>query len=314
MGHRLEDLMTETALRLADATARDGITRLEAGVMATDDKARILLLRRAPGAPQPDLWEIPSGRVKDGEPPEQTAERVLREQAGVVGDLADYAGHVDYTTAEGVPIRQLVFTAHVGMPTITLSPEHDGHAWRYADALPAVRQQVLGLLRRIAPEKPMLDADEWQNSLPRWHIGANALVRDQHGRILLVRPRRGDRFQLPGGQVDAHETPQEAAGRELREETGLDLPVGSLISISFEHPSPGWDYPTQIMLFDLGSVDSATVQLTTCDPDIAEHRWAHPGEAEHLLGTARTERLRAGFLGLRQGYPALVTTTDPEII
>lgn len=306
--------MNESALRLADATAGGGITRLEVGVMATDDTARILLLRRAPGTPHPALWELPNGLVHDGEPPEQTAERVLREQAGVAWDLADYVGHVDYPTAEGT-VRHLVFTARVGTPDISLSLQHDGHAWRYADALPALRPHMLDLLRHIAPDKPMLDRDEWQDSLPRWHVGANALVRDQHDRILLVRPGRGSgRFQLPGGQVDAHETPPQAARRELREETGLDLPAGPLISISFEHPSPGWDHPTQIVLFDHGRVDSDTVQLTTDDPDIAEHRWAALAEAESLIGIARTERLQAGLLGLRQGFPALLTTTDTEII
>ncbi|WP_188189007.1 NUDIX hydrolase [Nonomuraea sp. SYSU D8015] len=81
------------------------------------------------------------------------------------------------------------------------------------------------------------------------------------------------------------------ARHELSEGTGLDLPVGPLIAISFEHPSPGWDHPTEILLFDLGSVDSGTTQLTTQDPDIAEHRWAHPDEAQPLLGSAGAERL-----------------------
>ena len=207
----------------------------------------------------------------------------------------------------------MVFTTCVTSIDVILSPGHDDYTWRHADALPAVRKEALDLVRRIVPPKPQLDSDEWQHALPRWHIGANALVRDQHGRILLVRPYRSPRFQLPGGQVDAHETPQDATGRELHEETGLDLPVGPLIAISYEHPSPGWDHPTQIMLFDLGIVDSATARLTTNDPDIAEHRWAHPAEAEQLLGPARTERLRAGFLGLHQGCPALITITDPEI-
>jgi 8-oxo-dGTP pyrophosphatase MutT (NUDIX family) len=80
------------------------------------------------------------------------------------------------------------------------------------------------VIRQVAPGKPQMTPDEWQHSLPRWHVGANALVRDHDGPILLVGPGRSRTWQLPGGQVDAHETPPEAASRELREETGLDLP------------------------------------------------------------------------------------------
>ncbi|MFE3452803.1 NUDIX hydrolase [Nonomuraea sp. NPDC059194] len=306
--------MTDFAL-LAGEAARDGITQLVAGVAVFDGKGRVLLLRRAPGGALPGLWEMPSGQVEDGESAQHAAKRGLQEETGLVDvGLARCVGHYDYTAAHGIRSRQLVFNAHADVgPDVVLSAKHDDYTWRHADALPAVRKEALDLIRHIAPSKPQLDAEEWQHSLPRWHVGANALVQDQHGRILLVRPARSRTFQLPGGQVDAHETPQDAAGRELREETDLDLLVGPLVAISFEHPSPGWDHPTQIMLFDLGVIDSTTARITARDPDIAEHRWVHPEEAEQFLGPARTERLRAGFLGLRQGRPALVTITDPEI-
>jgi 8-oxo-dGTP diphosphatase len=57
-------------------------------------------------------------------------------------------------------------------------------------------------------------------------------VRDEAGRVLLVRrghaPSRG-LWSVPGGRIERGETPEQAAAREVREETGLDVRVGALL-------------------------------------------------------------------------------------
>jgi ADP-ribose pyrophosphatase YjhB (NUDIX family) len=51
--------------------------------------------------------------------------------------------------------------------------------------------------------------------------GADALVQDDGGRVLLVRRSDDGRWAMPGGWVEPGETPAEAAVRETLEETGL---------------------------------------------------------------------------------------------
>jgi ADP-ribose pyrophosphatase YjhB (NUDIX family) len=61
--------------------------------------------------------------------------------------------------------------------------------------------------------------------------GANVYATDAEGRILVVRPTYSKEWMLPGGRVERGETPHEAAIRETREETGLDVVLDRLALI-----------------------------------------------------------------------------------
>ncbi len=64
-------------------------------------------------------------------------------------------------------------------------------------------------------------------------VAAGVLV-EQNGQVLLVRrinePLQG-LWSIPAGFVDAHEDPQEAALRECREETGLEVKITGLVDV-----------------------------------------------------------------------------------
>ncbi|UIP57280.1 NUDIX domain-containing protein [Agromyces marinus] len=63
--------------------------------------------------------------------------------------------------------------------------------------------------------------------LPDLHVAAIALVRDR--RVLMVTARGRDVHYMPGGKLDAGETPAEAAAREALEEVGLVLDPAGLV-------------------------------------------------------------------------------------
>ena len=67
-----------------------------------------------------------------------------------------------------------------------------------------------------------------------------AIISDRSGRLLLVRrghePAKG-LWSVPGGRVEPGETDAEAVRREVLEETGLDVVVGTLAG-QVERPAP----------------------------------------------------------------------------
>lgn len=62
-------------------------------------------------------------------------------------------------------------------------------------------------------------------------VFAGGCVFDADGKVLLQ--RRGDRnmWGFPGGAIEIGETPEMAAIREVKEETGLDVKVSGLVGI-----------------------------------------------------------------------------------
>jgi len=77
-------------------------------------------------------------------------------------------------------------------------------------------------------------------------VAVTAVVLDDAGRVLMIQRTDNDLWAVPGGAQEVGETPTEAAVREVREETGLDVEVTGLIGI--------YSDPRHVIAYDDGEV------------------------------------------------------------
>src|SRR6202021_1747934 len=98
----------------------------------------------------------------------------------------------------------------------------------------------------------VIPADIYVASLARKWMAAGALCRDQTGQVLLVDPVYRDTWDVPGGVVEAEESPHAACRREVAEEIGLNRPLGRVLAVDWAPSQP--DYPEGVVVISAGGV------------------------------------------------------------
>lgn len=162
----------------------------------------------------------------------------------------------------------------------------------------------------------MTDPDAWQAQLAegnakqaRKRVCADALIRNDNGRILLVDPNYKPNHDLPGGMAEANERPDACVRRELREELGLDLALGRLLVIDWVPPHGPWD-DMLAFVFDGGTLPrSAAIRML--DGELNGFGFYSPELASRMLSARQWRRTEAALAAARTGTAAYLADGYP---
>ena len=122
---------------------------------------------------------------------------------------------------------------------------------------------------------------------PQRREGADALVRDARGRVLLVRRADDGRWAMPGGWVDPGETPERAVVREVAEETGLRVSAPRLLHTERRPASVHYTFACTLDGGDLRTSDESLEVAFVCPDAIDQWHMDHRARlAAALAGLA----------------------------
>ena len=102
--------------------------RVAAAVVWRGD--RLLMTRRPPGGPRGSMWELPGGKLEEGETPEQAVVRELREELEVGAQVVGRAAVETHEYPDGLRVEVFFITCTLSSFRFTPGPMVSEIAWR----------------------------------------------------------------------------------------------------------------------------------------------------------------------------------------
>ncbi len=210
-----------------------------------------------------------------------------------VSDDAPHAGKSDahnlayfsLTALPDVPVwyRAMIEDHAANAPTASFQ--------RGSPGSPTSHEHVIQLRRYVGQERLVM-------------VGGGGLIRDEAGRILLIRRSDDGTWALPAGSMELGERLDQSVAREVGEETGLTVRAKRLVGVytggsTFAHTYPNGDQTTIVTtLFDcqvvggtLGADGKESLQVRFFPPD-------HLPPVTELHGI----RIRDGLIGQEAAF------------
>lgn len=145
---------------------------------------------------------------------------------------------------------------------------------------------------------------EFYQRAPKKRIAAGILARDKQRRILLVKPTYKEPWEIPGGVVDAGESPLAACRREIDEELGVTWPIGRLLVIDYAGDDPPFA-EALALVFDGGvHPDDEAPISPTAGSELSAAQWCPVDVALERVDPRLKRRLRSALSVLDESATA----------
>jgi len=121
--------------KLIKEAKKQGINRYVVGAVIMKD-SKVLLLQRPKDDFMGGIFELPSGKVEEGEDLSAALHREVEEETGLnIKEINKYLDNFDYESKSGKKTRQFSFVVTMEEPFEIKLEEHDSYVWTSEDKL-----------------------------------------------------------------------------------------------------------------------------------------------------------------------------------
>lgn len=143
-----------------------------------------------------------------------------------------------------------------------------------------------------------LQRKAYLNRLPKKRMGVGCLFFDRQGRILILKPTYKNHWLLPGGVIEANESPRQACIREVKEETNVVCQPTKLLCVDYVsdrlnpinriHPINPIE---SVQFVFLGGTIAQETEISLGPDEISTYQFVEPETAVPMLGANSQSRL-----------------------
>jgi|SRR3989338_9389050 len=153
------------------------------------------------------------------------------------------------------------------------------------------------------------EKQKYLDNLPKKHMSAGALFFDGKGKILIVKPTYKNDWTIPGGVIDADESPRAACVREVKEEVNLDITDLVLLCVDYA-ASETLEYlgkkvlkPEAMHFLFYGGIlsDDQVSNIRIPEDELSEYRFVQIDEALALLSKRLAGKLPKCLEAMKKG-------------
>ena len=147
----------------------------------------------------------------------------------------------------------------------------------------------------------------------RRRVSGVALFLNESRKVLLVKPndRCDDGWTLPGGGAHASETPHEAAGRQVREKTGLTLSGVELLAVDSTPTNRKEDAVEELTFVFRGWTIPRTVEITLQEAELDAYGFVSLARLGNYVRPCQERRIRAAAAAAGTGRTAYLVWGQP---
>jgi 8-oxo-dGTP diphosphatase len=128
-------------------------------------------------------------------------------------------------------------------------------------------------------------------AMAKKRMAVSALILNEQGNVLIVKPTYRPDWLLPGGLVEKDESPRQACAREIQEELNFTAPLKQLLCIEYHSDDSQQTESVQFVFYGGVLNELQLPAITLPSTELSEYRFAPREEAVQLLSCKLAKRL-----------------------